>query len=399
MNLKRRLRDFGIAALATITLAGCATNYYERYSQYRDIAQSYETSVLNEDTRTGFEIIPKSFDFFGDVFKIEGNFLNGQKISIYENLNDSNYNLLVNVAADLTKIIELNEDSPAGHPQKGVYVTGKYNHQIGKEQILELETVNMNGNLYYTDPTNNSGLAINVGFEFWNQNWWRNYNKVYYPLGLKPWWDPSQTGIILNYHSGIFQPNGDWDGDGISNWAEECIGTNPYNRDSDYDGLEDLTELWFGTNPLDRDSDNDGYWDGEDPFPLWHSRHHENYHYRDWHLWWNHHYNDMNRRHQPLHKQDIPGETWRTKTDRSTERIQYKQRLNTQEESIRRKVEGGVYTPNNPRERQENSNRVYQPRTKKIRKIPEVHAPERKIIQSNRKIFRSGACTSGITCT
>ena len=372
MSLKRKLKDLSIATLATVILAsGCAsTNYQSRYSGYENNNSRYKNLENQDGERTGFEIIPEKVKFFGDAFRIEGISSDGREISVYEDIDESNYNLLVNVAADLTKIIELNDKSPDGHPLRGIYVTGKYDHKLDANDILELETLNVNGELYYTDPANKSGLNIDINFEFWGQSWWRGYNQAHYPVGLRPWWDPNRTGIISGYHFGLSNPDEDWDGDGISNWAERNIGTNPYSRDSDYDGLDDLTELWFGTNPRDRDSDNDGYWDGEDPFPLWHSRHHRNHQHNHWHLWWNHHYDNMQRRQQPISKPEIPGERWRTKPERSSERVRYKQRLNTHEEVVRRNVEGSNYVPRVQREPREDSRRIISPRQKEIRRVP-----------------------------
>ena len=200
MSLKRKLRDLGIATLAAVTFTtGCAfTNYDSRYSERDGQNASYEYLMQQDGKRTGLEIIPQSVKFFEDIFRIEGISSEGRQISVYEDLDDSNYNLLVNISADLKRIIDLNSKSPNGHPLKGIYVTGKYDHKIDTNDILELETVNVNGDLYYTDPANNSRLATNVGFEFWNQPWWRDYNQAHYPIGLRPWWDQNRTGIINN---------------------------------------------------------------------------------------------------------------------------------------------------------------------------------------------------------
>ncbi len=56
----------------------------------------------------------------------------------------------------------------------------------------------------------------------------------------------------------------DFDGDGLSTWAERPAGTSPTNPDSDGDGLSDGAERVAGTNPLRRDTDEDGLWDGAD---------------------------------------------------------------------------------------------------------------------------------------
>jgi Bacterial TSP3 repeat len=55
----------------------------------------------------------------------------------------------------------------------------------------------------------------------------------------------------------------DSDSDGLSNCAENAIGTLSNDPDSDDDGLNDGVEVnTYGTNPLDVDSDKDQLWDG-----------------------------------------------------------------------------------------------------------------------------------------
>ncbi len=374
MSLKRKLRDFGIATLAAVTFAsGCAFNSYDsRYREYESRRSGYESFERIDGNRTGLEVIPQRIALRGDFFRIDGRTTDGRRISVYEDIDESNYNLLVNVAADLQKMIELNGQLPEGHPSKKVYVTGKYDFNHDANDILEMETVNVSGNLYYTDPAERSALNIHIGFEFWNQPWWRSHTHVHYPIGLNPWWDPDRVGIIVGYNIGVSTPNGDWDGDGISNWSERYIGTNPYSRDTDYDGLEDLTELWFGTNPRDRDTDNDGYWDGEDPFPLWHLRHHR--HHRHWHFWWNHHYHNIEVRHGPIIKHKIPGRQWRDNHNRERERIRYRENVERQEGRTRTKER--EYTPRTRDrkytvpERKAPERRIERERTREIRKVP-----------------------------
>lgn len=64
----------------------------------------------------------------------------------------------------------------------------------------------------------------------------------------------------------------DRDGDGLSDWREDGLGTNPRNPDTDGDGLEDGPELRdHGIDPLDPDTDGDLHMDstelrrGSDP--------------------------------------------------------------------------------------------------------------------------------------
>jgi uncharacterized repeat protein (TIGR01451 family) len=55
----------------------------------------------------------------------------------------------------------------------------------------------------------------------------------------------------------------DSDGDGLPDWFEELIGTDPFNPDTDGDGLTDYEEVFkYHTDPLDSDTDGDGFSDG-----------------------------------------------------------------------------------------------------------------------------------------
>jgi hypothetical protein len=61
----------------------------------------------------------------------------------------------------------------------------------------------------------------------------------------------------------ILDPDGDEDGDGLTNQEEIDEGTDPLDPDSDDDGLDDGLELKeIGTSPLNEDSDGDGVTDG-----------------------------------------------------------------------------------------------------------------------------------------
>src|SRR5271157_3460001 len=61
----------------------------------------------------------------------------------------------------------------------------------------------------------------------------------------------------------IIDPNGDADGDGLTNAVEVAIGTSPVNPDTDGDGMPDGWEVFYGLNPLNpadanQDADGDG---------------------------------------------------------------------------------------------------------------------------------------------
>jgi hypothetical protein len=60
----------------------------------------------------------------------------------------------------------------------------------------------------------------------------------------------------------------DRDGDGLSDRAEQKLGTDPDNPDTDGDGLSDGEEVALGTDPDDPDTDHDGIDDADDDDPL-----------------------------------------------------------------------------------------------------------------------------------
>jgi len=63
----------------------------------------------------------------------------------------------------------------------------------------------------------------------------------------------------------VVDPLLDSDGDGLPDWYELAIGTDPQKADTDGDGLNDFEEVFvYHTNPLDPDTDGDGFEDGEE---------------------------------------------------------------------------------------------------------------------------------------
>lgn len=56
----------------------------------------------------------------------------------------------------------------------------------------------------------------------------------------------------------------DSDGDGLPDWYEEILGTDPNTSDSDGDGLSDEIELNLGTDPTLEDTDGNGVKDGDE---------------------------------------------------------------------------------------------------------------------------------------
>ncbi|WP_421335341.1 inverse autotransporter beta domain-containing protein [Aeromonas veronii] len=64
----------------------------------------------------------------------------------------------------------------------------------------------------------------------------------------------------------VVDPDGDLDGDGLTNGQESQLGTDPENKDTDGDGIDDKTEVDNGSNPLDPNdpvADPDGDIDGD----------------------------------------------------------------------------------------------------------------------------------------
>ena len=61
-------------------------------------------------------------------------------------------------------------------------------------------------------------------------------------------------------HATRLRPDGDRDGDGLTNSHERSIGTSPRREDTDRDGWSDWWEVYYGGDPLDRrdSTDDDG---------------------------------------------------------------------------------------------------------------------------------------------
>ena len=65
--------------------------------------------------------------------------------------------------------------------------------------------------------------------------------------------------------NGINDGDEDFDGDGLTNLEEYELGTDPFNEDTDFDGLTDYDEVHiYGTDPLKYDTDEDGLSDGKE---------------------------------------------------------------------------------------------------------------------------------------
>ncbi|HHX63251.1 MAG TPA: hypothetical protein GX707_21465, partial [Epulopiscium sp.] len=65
--------------------------------------------------------------------------------------------------------------------------------------------------------------------------------------------------------NGIEDGDEDFDEDGLTNIEEYELETDPHNEDTDFDGLTDYDEVYvYGTDPLKADTDNDGLEDGDE---------------------------------------------------------------------------------------------------------------------------------------
>ena len=65
--------------------------------------------------------------------------------------------------------------------------------------------------------------------------------------------------------NGIDDGDEDFDGDGLTNLQEYKLGTDPHNKDTDFDGLNDYDEVYiYGTDPLEYDTDEDGLSDSKE---------------------------------------------------------------------------------------------------------------------------------------
>jgi hypothetical protein len=86
-------------------------------------------------------------------------------------------------------------------------------------------------------------------------------------LGHYPWDGRPETNDYAMVNIGqikyvfSFDSSVDSDGDGLSDWLEAKLGTDPYDSDSDDDGLSDGDEVERGTDPMNADTDGDGLMD------------------------------------------------------------------------------------------------------------------------------------------
>jgi hypothetical protein len=72
------------------------------------------------------------------------------------------------------------------------------------------------------------------------------------------------AGRVLDNPGSWVVTTADTDGDGLTDTAEDAIGTDPLIADTDGDGIVDGDEIRIGTDPLDADTDDDGLTDGDE---------------------------------------------------------------------------------------------------------------------------------------
>ena len=154
-------------------------------------------------------------------------------------------------------------------------------------------TSRINGNLQFT--TTNNTVAFSPGPAIGAGGWQPFYDRNYFAgdiaevLVFDHALTQTERGAVFSYLHDKYGL-GDSDGDGLPDWKEREIGTDPYNPDTngdgipdgieyamgldptnmdmDGDGLTNAQELAMGTNPFLADTDGDGVPDNQDAFPL-----------------------------------------------------------------------------------------------------------------------------------
>lgn len=181
MKISSLLAAVGVSFL--IAAPGCRIVHSHR------VHHPVERRVVHGDYRAGFDVVPFSCYKDGRSFRILGyKPYTNERVSIHEDVRRSNRRILNEVKSDLEWIIDLNKKRPRGHSGKAVYVTGIYeDNNIGWDR-LDLETINIDGDLYFTDPIGDSRIYYDHEFEFWMTPWWRSGIYVYYPHDFRPWW-------------------------------------------------------------------------------------------------------------------------------------------------------------------------------------------------------------------
>jgi len=131
------------------------------------------------------------------------------------------------------------------------------NEPVGAAGVSEIESVSFS---VLNEPITAAGIQEVESVVFGVQN---NY--------VKPSVRPAQSGSATASSAVPAPPAAapaidsltDSDGDGVPDWLEGLIGTDPLSPDTDGDGLTDFEELFiYHTNPLDPDTDGDGFSDG-----------------------------------------------------------------------------------------------------------------------------------------
>lgn len=299
------------------------TTTYQGEEKKTVLVEDVKNLSSYDDKRIEFSAIPISSDLTGNEFNLRLEVKDENNNTLYhvlakEDVNASNRDLIKEINyllsskdKDREGIIQYNKSNPSWDKDIKVTVSGIYNqfpktnrsfYESGK---LELETITLLNERYFTDPEQSAIYKENPDNLFSDK---QVYVRVHYPAYIHPRWDWDGDGIPDWWKSRYknFRWNTRWndaDGDGLSNLTEWRIGTDPYNSDTDFDGLSDYYELRVGLNPKCNDSDHDGISDYYDNYPRWNNdiiivttpflfwNHHWTNFYFHWDMWgYNHWY-------------------------------------------------------------------------------------------------------------
>lgn len=154
-------------------------------------------------------------------------------------------------------------------------------------------TSRINGDVQFTTTSNTVAFSPEpaIGASGWQPFYDRNYytGDIAEVLVFDHALTQTERDAVVSYLHDKYGL-GDSDGDGLPDWKEREIGTDPYNADTngdgvsdgveyfagldpanmdmDGDGLTNAQELAMGTNPFSADTDGDGVPDNQDAYPL-----------------------------------------------------------------------------------------------------------------------------------
>ncbi len=290
-GLKRT--SFMVATSAMIL--GAVPHAKAQTNQYITVLDNPVKIAQYDDRRVEFSAVPVSTGFQDESYIINLEVRDVNKNTKYtvtarEDVDQSNIGLLKDIdymlnsdEKDQEGIITYNRENPHWSSIE-VMVSGIYDHRgvVYEKGVkepyehgnLELESITLLNDRFMTDPEGSRIYTVSedqANLIFVPS---QNYGFVYYPVGVTPYWDLDRDGIPdlwRGYYSGYRWDTrfDDYDSDGLPNWLEWRLGTDPFSRDTDRDGLSDYWEYKLHTNPLYWDTDHDGWADGFDPYPYW----------------------------------------------------------------------------------------------------------------------------------